>query len=298
MKSGIYLIVNVTNNKVYVGSSKSLKARRYTHIRDLKRGKHVNPHLQHAWNECGAEAFHFSVLEYCDVGDLLEREDWWIVLLGSRDRSRGYNLWSARRHECSPETRAKLSEANKRNGHRPPPNWGNAWNVGKKLPEAQVEQLREKWTGEKNPNYGKPHSAEHRAKLSEAAKRRVSTPEGRAQLEATLAKCHSSEAVAKASEKKRGIEPWNKGIPASEETRSRISASSKGRVCTEETRAKRSAALSGERNPNYGKAMSKEQRLKLSEAAKRRLAEPEEKARMEKVIAKARLSRWPKAEAA
>ena len=46
MKSGIYIIRNLINNKVYVGKSKNVKQRKNAHFSALKLNKHNNQHLQ------------------------------------------------------------------------------------------------------------------------------------------------------------------------------------------------------------------------------------------------------------
>ena len=51
MESGIYKIENIINGKLYVGSTNNYIGRRNTHICELKNNKHVNRHLQSAWNK-------------------------------------------------------------------------------------------------------------------------------------------------------------------------------------------------------------------------------------------------------
>jgi predicted GIY-YIG superfamily endonuclease len=45
MNSGIYLIKNILDDKVYIGSSVNLKDRRYKHFWMLEKGIHDNQHL-------------------------------------------------------------------------------------------------------------------------------------------------------------------------------------------------------------------------------------------------------------
>lgn len=78
-------------------------------------------------------------------------------------------------------------------------------------------------TGKQSPNYGKHHSDECRAKISAA----------------------------------------QKGKHPSDETRAKISAGHVGHPISEETRKKISVAMSGERNPNFGKHSSDEARVKM-----------------------------------
>ena len=74
MKSGIYKITNILNGKSYIGLSSNIKQRWVQHKRNLNNNVHHNLHLQSAWNKYGKKYFTFSVLEYCDLDILPERE--------------------------------------------------------------------------------------------------------------------------------------------------------------------------------------------------------------------------------
>ena len=45
MQSGIYMILNKINNKVYIGQSVNVGDRLDGHLRELRKGKHINVHL-------------------------------------------------------------------------------------------------------------------------------------------------------------------------------------------------------------------------------------------------------------
>ena len=60
---GIYKIVNINNNKYYLGSSKHIERRFKEHINLLNKNKHHCKHLQNAWNLYGKEDFKFIVIE-------------------------------------------------------------------------------------------------------------------------------------------------------------------------------------------------------------------------------------------
>lgn len=90
---GIYIIKNIKNNKVYVGSTVNIKRRKRNHFWDLKNNKHDNDYLQKSYNKYGKENFIFEVIEYVeDKSKLLEREQFWIDKLNVCDRSIGYNI--------------------------------------------------------------------------------------------------------------------------------------------------------------------------------------------------------------
>jgi group I intron endonuclease len=111
--SGIYAIRNKANDKLYVGSSMSVRYRwKQQHRTDLRRGLHYNFHLQRAWNKYGENNFEFIVLEECDENLLVEREGYWIEHHKSWDRNHGYNLnrYVDGRIIFSEETRQLMSQ--------------------------------------------------------------------------------------------------------------------------------------------------------------------------------------------
>lgn len=79
MARGIYKIINVVNNKFYVGSAVDFKRRKTRHFSELRVGKHNNQKLQNAWNKYGEQAFVFVVVEELpDDADLLAAENVWL----------------------------------------------------------------------------------------------------------------------------------------------------------------------------------------------------------------------------
>ena len=79
---GIYRIVNTITGDFYVGSSAYIHSRKSEHFQRLRKNIHANPHLQHAWNKYGEEAFAWEVLERPAVDALVKREQYWIDVLG------------------------------------------------------------------------------------------------------------------------------------------------------------------------------------------------------------------------
>jgi group I intron endonuclease len=76
---GIYKIINVVNNKFYVGSAVNFSRRKARHFSELRHGKHNNRWLQASWNKYGEKAFVFVVVEVVqDKATLLEVENRWL----------------------------------------------------------------------------------------------------------------------------------------------------------------------------------------------------------------------------
>jgi group I intron endonuclease len=90
--SGIYRIDCATNGKVYVGSAHSMYQRQHVHLHHLRRGVHVNRHLQHAWNKYGETTFQFSVIEKTSTAELLLREQFWIDRMDACNPKCGFNI--------------------------------------------------------------------------------------------------------------------------------------------------------------------------------------------------------------
>jgi len=136
IKFGIYMIINVENNKIYIGSTGKTVGfnRRWSgHKFDLNSNKHVNSHLQNAWNKYGKENFEFRVIEECQEQILIQREQAWINFYKSRNDKFGYNIREAGpRGKWSEESKKKLSLSNK--GRKP-------WNTGKHLSKEHKEKV-------------------------------------------------------------------------------------------------------------------------------------------------------------
>ena len=221
-KSGVYLIKNTQNGKIYIGSAVNIKRRWGIHRSTLKGDYHDNEHLQRAWNKYGKDAFEFQILLYCNKDDLIM---WEQRIIDKFKEDIGwehiYNITptagSCLGCKRSPEYRAKMSVAKR----------------------------------------GMTLSTEHRAKLSAALKGRVFSPETRAKMakahknpspetrtkmsESHKGKIFSSETRAKMSEARRG----KTRLPFSPEHKAKISAAKKGRKrppFSSETRAKMSVA--------------------------------------------------------
>jgi group I intron endonuclease len=75
--SGIYLITNTLNNRVYVGHSNNCKKRWSSHRSLLKNNKHYNKELQEDYNNQSVKDFTYSIKEECLQRDLAVLEKKW-----------------------------------------------------------------------------------------------------------------------------------------------------------------------------------------------------------------------------
>jgi group I intron endonuclease len=79
MNQVIYKIVNLVNDKFYVGSTTNKKVRFREHRKQLRGNRHHCKHLQAAWNKYGEVKFDFVVVEeVANDKNLAEAEDMWL----------------------------------------------------------------------------------------------------------------------------------------------------------------------------------------------------------------------------
>lgn len=143
---GIYLIRNTKTNKVYIGSSIKLSARKQRHFKNLTEGIHHSKKLQNSFNKYGIDCFIFECIEeYEDIDnqELIRREQYWIDYYDSYHN--GYNCRPNAEnnygHKHSNETKKLLSKLN---------SGENNAMYGKKLTEEHKQMLREKSSGRKD----------------------------------------------------------------------------------------------------------------------------------------------------
>ena len=91
-KSGIYMIQNLINGKMYIGSSYNIFKRVSRHRTELKHNKHCNEYLQRSYNKYGLNNFIFLELEFCEKSELLTREQVYLDKYMSYEKENGYNI--------------------------------------------------------------------------------------------------------------------------------------------------------------------------------------------------------------
>lgn len=192
-KCGIYQILNTTNNKSYIGSSKNISKRWTGHRRLLKTNKHHSIYLQRAYNIDGEYSFKYIILEEVPLTELFTKEAEYIAKLnpeynlgsigGGDNISNHPNLAEIKqKHSINGKQRwAALSDEEKSKSSRPRelnPNWRGGKTFFKcpicgkesrirntsKTTQLTCKQCRDV-SGTKNSFFGKKHSDETKAKL-------------------------------------------------------------------------------------------------------------------------------------
>lgn len=93
MKNCVYRIINVKNNKVYIGSTINAERRKLEHFSQLEHSVHINDYLQRSYNKYGKDAFIFNVIESnLKEDELLKKEQHYINLFNSSNSNFGYNI--------------------------------------------------------------------------------------------------------------------------------------------------------------------------------------------------------------
>ena len=87
--SGVYMILNVINNKRYVGAGARMRDRWSSHRINLRKCTHPNWKLQMEWDAYGEDAFKFVEIERCRE-TRFDREKYWL----DRFRQKGFGLYN------------------------------------------------------------------------------------------------------------------------------------------------------------------------------------------------------------
>jgi group I intron endonuclease len=281
--SGVYIIRNSLNDKVYVGSAVNFATRFYGHFSQLKNDKHHSKLLQRFVTKYGLETLSFELLELTvsEKEAIIQCEQKWLDTYQSFNKTQGFNSCSIAGSTMgvrpNAATRLKLSAAKK----------GRVFSAEHRQKMSEAAKQRTPETSAKNTGFkGRKHKEETKAKFSELARSRgpealkklhdgykawSATEEGRL----VMSKMNKRpEKLARLAEIARGM---------TDETRQKISKASKGRTHSEETRRKMSKA-------NKGRTLSEETRRKISEASKGRTHSEETRRKLSEA-AKARATR-------
>jgi group I intron endonuclease len=173
-RGGIYQIINKADKKIYVGSAKAFSKRWRDHKKLLRKNKHYNRYLQNAWNKYGEDSFEFQILEITTEQLLLEKEQYYLDKFAAHVSRGGYNMCEFAGRPLgrliTSETRKKISESLRgRYGGEKNPFYG------KKHSAETLQKIKENsadMSGEKNPFYGKKHSEKTKKLLGQKSKGR------------------------------------------------------------------------------------------------------------------------------
>jgi group I intron endonuclease len=245
--SGIYVIQNMIDGHCYVGSSKDVKARIKAHKHMLRHGKHHAIRLQRAWDRDGETVFEFYVIRDNVPPDQLLVVEQQLIdeinteynmsrVAGTREgvpqpphvAERLSALFKGRTKTA--EHRRKIGEAHK--GRERSPEMREKIAAGlreyySEHPEV-IDAQRAQRKGRTSTFKGKRHTEQAKAALSEIAKSRLETADGKA---------HHALMVEHARAANTGRPgPW-KGRKFSDEARAKMSANSGSRKLSQEQKA-------------------------------------------------------------
>lgn len=201
MASGIYIIKNKINNKIYVGSSINISKRWNEHMNHLEGNNHANQYLQRSWNQNGKDCFEFLIAEECDIENLLLVEQKWLDTTKSYEPENGYNICRYAGNTLgkthTEEAKKKISE----NHH-------------------DVSGENNPMFGIPSPNTGKKHSEETKMKMSQKLKGKKPWNKGRTK--------ESDPVIKNISQSQKGTNNSFYGKTHSEETKKIIGISNSG----------------------------------------------------------------------
>jgi len=126
----VYVLLNIIENKVYVGSTKNIRIRRNAHKSRLQRGVHGNYKLIEAYNKYGWGSFVCGVLKYDVLEEVRKLEQYYLELFDAKNC--GYNISCYVDSANDLDIRKKISISNRRN---------NCNNPNHKLTQDDVEEI-------------------------------------------------------------------------------------------------------------------------------------------------------------
>lgn len=189
MSSGIYLILNVITLKFYLGSSNHIKNRIANHFKSLNAGNHHCAHLQRSWSKYGEEAFVAILHHKVNENSLKEVEQRYLSFYFAEFRHKIYN--------SSP-----CASGGYIAGELP-----NRDDIHRRSAETRKGQLSPHAGLTYEERYGSLRAAEIQTKLKDETTGR----DRHGDKNPFFGRLHSAEFKSKQSERMIGVEPWNKG---------------------------------------------------------------------------------------
>ena len=180
---GIYIIENLVNGKIYVGSSIHIEKRWNEHINELRNKIHSNQILQRAWDKYGETSFSFHIVQEVSVNDdLINIEQWYldnwkpeynIAKFAGTSPVKGVghkqsSIQKIKKHWTLQKRKKMSNKMTKEGNHR----YGTSWSdeTRKRVQNLWTDEYRkefsEKIKGENHPWWGRKMSEAHKQKLS------------------------------------------------------------------------------------------------------------------------------------
>jgi group I intron endonuclease len=163
--NGIYVILSLQTNRVYIGESRDADKRIVRHKTKLNHNAHFSLELQKDWNEYGPDMFVFSVIEsgynFKKETRLIKEEQW----MDHYEKNTKFKLYNIRHGECHISESGRLSFAekmSKRMSGENHPMWGK---VGAMKGKKRTEEFKKKVS---DTLMGHSVSEESRKKMSES----------------------------------------------------------------------------------------------------------------------------------
>lgn len=154
MKSGIYTITNIINQKIYLGCTTNFYKRKHQHFKELKKGTHKNQYLQNSFNKYGEDFFVFQILVTCPKEYLASEEHYWATLLLVHNKKYGYNQRPTHPYGMIVKTSEIIEKCRKKM-------------IGRKLSKESIEK-RTKTRRENAKKLGYYHSPLTKLKMSKS----------------------------------------------------------------------------------------------------------------------------------
>jgi group I intron endonuclease len=153
-KTGIYVITNDIDARIYIGSATSFKQRYAVHKKKITHNEGCNPKLKNFANKYGIEHLTFSAVHACEKEDLLKMEQLYLDVFQPFDDN-GFNI---ARKAGSPIGYKHTQEAKDKMKGRPGHKWDeeqkklfSEMKKGKKMKDSVKEKIRESYTGKTKP---------------------------------------------------------------------------------------------------------------------------------------------------
>lgn len=191
--SSVYCVLNIHNNRRYVGSTTKFSKRKSHHLYDLRNKRHRSRLLQEDYDKYGADSLKFFILEDVEtfnLDELFGREQFWIdkykpeyninPLAGNRFHPNAFTPEAREKNKKGSLGRKQSQEEKDKRAESIKSFW--ATHPAKTISQEMKEHLSKINTGKKNPNWGLKRSNKTRELMSQNIPKVIYTfrsPEGK-----------------------------------------------------------------------------------------------------------------------